>query len=285
MKALLIRALLRLFSVLPFRVAQAAGTGLGWLYWRLPNRMRRTSARNLARCYPDVTADERRRLLRATLIETGRSFAESIWFWSRRADQILPLLRDIRGREHLQQAQAQGRGVLLATPHMGGWELAAAACAAELPLTVLFRPPRERALAPLLHAARTRLGVHPVPTDATGVRAVHRALQRGEGVGLLPDQRPSSGHGVEAPFFGQSALTMTLLPRLARRHNATVLMVVCQRLPRGRGFRLHYWPTEPAVADADLSTAATALNREIERGIALAPAQYMWNYKRFRRLS
>lgn len=285
MKARIAPALLRLFQVLPFRLAQAGGALLGWLHWIRPTRLRRISAENLARCYPRRSAAWRDRILRTSLLETGRTFAESAWFWARTAERVLPLVREIRGAEHLEQARRSGRGVVLATPHIGSWELAAAYCGREMPLTVLFRPPRTPGLGPVLLASRARLGMQPVPTDAGGVRALHRALQRGEAVGLLPDQQPQAGHGVYAPFFGQAALTMTLLARLARRNDALVLMVVMERLAPGEGFRLHFWPADPTVADADPETAATAINREVERCIAIAPAQYMWNYKRFRRRS
>ncbi len=283
MKARLARALLRLFSALPFRAAQAGGGALGWLHWRLPNRARRTSAVNLRHCYPQLSTGAHRRLLRATLIEMGRTFAESAWLWRRSGPQVGSLVREIRGREELEQARDAGRGVLLATPHIGSWELAGAACGREVPLTVMFRPPRVEGFGEVLRAARTRLGMHSVPTDAGGIRAMHRALQRGEGVGLLPDQRPQSGHGIDAPFFGQAVPTMTLLSRLARRHEAPVVMVVMERLARGRGFRLHYWRAHDAIADADLGVAAAAVNREVERAIAIAPAQYLWSYRRFRR--
>lgn len=283
MKASLARALLRIFSALPFRAAQAGGAWLGWLHWCVPNRARATSTDNLARCYPQLDPREHRRLVRATLVEMGCTFAESAWLWRRSGSEVGALVREVEGREQLEAARGAGRGVLFATPHIGSWELAGAACGRELPLTVMFRPPRLEGLGDVLRAARTRLGMHSVPTDAGGIRAMHRALQRGEGVGLLPDQRPQSGHGVDAPFFGHTIPTMTLLSRLARRHEAPVVMVVMERLARGQGFRLHYWTAEEAIADVDVSVAAAAVNREVERAIALAPAQYMWSYRRFRR--
>jgi KDO2-lipid IV(A) lauroyltransferase len=283
MKARLARALLRLFSALPFRIAQSGGALLGWLHWPFPNRTRQASADNLARCYPQLETRARRRLVRDSLVEMGRTFAESAWLWRRSGPQVMALVREVRGQECLVEARRAGRGVQLATPHIGSWELAGAACGQEEPLTVMFRPPRLEGLGHVLLAARTRLGMQPVPTDAGGIRALHRALQNGDGVGLLPDQRPQAGHGVEAPFFGQSVPTMTLLSRFARRHDAPVIMVVMERLPRGQGFRLHYWRAEEAVADPELTVAAAAVNREVERAIALAPAQYMWSYRRFRR--
>ena len=83
MKTQIARGLLRLFAALPFRAAQAAGTGIGLLHWYLPNRTRRHSAANIETCYADRSAEWRRRLLRDGLIATGRTLAESAWFWRR----------------------------------------------------------------------------------------------------------------------------------------------------------------------------------------------------------
>jgi len=77
-----------------------------------------------------------------------------------------------------------------------------------------------------------------VPTDASGIRALYQALGRGEAIAVLPDQQPKEegSAAVFAPFFGQEALTMTLLSRLARKTGAAVLYVFVERLPRGRAF-------------------------------------------------
>jgi KDO2-lipid IV(A) lauroyltransferase len=283
MKASIARALLRLLGGLPFRAMQAVGAGIGLLHWYLPNRTRRHSAANIARCYPDQTPDWRARLVRDSLVATGRTLAESAWFWQRTPDQLLPLVREVHGREHLERARRAGRGIVCATPHLGAWELAAAYVARQVPLTVMFRPPRLAALSDLMYQGRTRLGSHPVPTDSSGVRALSRALRMGEAIGLLPDQLPRDGQRVYAPFMGQPALTMTLLSRMAARSGAEVLFTVMVRQPGGRGFSLHIWPAAPAITDPDPTVAATQVNREVEHAIALAPAQYMWHYQRFRR--
>lgn len=282
MKDRLIRLLLRTLTALPFRAAQAVGGAIGWLHWILPNRLQRTSRNNIDRCYPDRHPAWRRRLLRQSLVETGRTLADSVWILGRPPQHSLPLVRETHGFEHLEQALRAGRGVLFATPHLGAWEVSAVIAAERIPMTVLYRPARIAAFDELVSAARTRLGLHPVPTSAGGVRALHRALQRGEAVGILPDQEPRAGQGVFAPFFGQPALTMTLVSRLAQRSGATVIIATTRRLPRGRGFSMRIWRADERVTDPDPTVAATAINREVERAIALAPAQYMWNYKRFR---
>lgn len=285
MKDRFIRILLRTLTALPFRAAQGLGALIGWLHWVLPNGLKRSSRENIDLCYSDRCEAWRRRLLRESLVETGRTLAESVWILGRPASDSLPLVRETHGLECLDEACRAGRGIVFATPHLGAWELSAVVASRRIPMTVLFRPPRVAAFDELVSAARARLGLNPVPTSASGVRALHRALQRGEAVGILPDQQPRSGKGVYAPFFGQPALTMTLLSRLAERSGATVIIAAMVRLPRGQGFRLRVWPADPRVADHDRVTAATALNHEVQRAIALAPPQYMWNYKRFRRRS
>jgi KDO2-lipid IV(A) lauroyltransferase len=100
-------------------------------------------------------------------------------------------------------------------------------------------------------------------------------------VGILPDQQPKQGEGEFAPLFGTPALTMVLLSRLAQRTGATVLFAFAERLQDGRGFRLHFLPAPPGVADPDLATAVAALNRGVEDCVRIAPAQYQWHYKRY----
>jgi len=283
MKNRFIRLLLRTLTALPFRAAQGLGAVIGWFHWIVPNGLKRTSRDNIDRCYGDRRPEWRRELLRRSLVETGRTLAESVWILGRPPSHSLPLVRETHGLECLDEAIRAGKGIVFATPHLGAWELSAVAAAQRIPMTVLFRPPRVAAFEDLVGDARARLGLKPVPTSAAGVRALHRALQAGEAIGILPDQQPRGGNGVYAPFFGQPALTMTLLSRLAERTGATVIIAVMVRLPRGRGFRLRIWRAGERVADPDRLTAATAVNREVERAIALAPPQYMWNYKRFSR--
>lgn len=284
MKGQIARAMLWCMGALPFRLNRAVGNGIGLLLWYLPNRNRTHSRANIERCYADRSAAWRRQLLRASLIETGRTFAEAAWFWQRTQRQVLRLVREVHGLEHVERARQTGRGIIFATPHIGAWELAGSYVASCAPLTVLYRPPRIEALDRTIRRGRERLGSTPVPTDGSGIRALHRALRKAEAIGVLPDQQPRGGQGVYAPFMGQPALTMTLLSRLAARSGARVLFVAMLRRPEG-GFAMHIWPAGEDIADADAEVAAARINRETERAIALAPAQYMWNYQRFRQRS
>jgi KDO2-lipid IV(A) lauroyltransferase len=105
---------------------------------------------------------------------------------------------------------------------------------------------------------------------------LYKALARGEAVGVLPDQAPGVGEGVWADFFGRPAYTMTLVTRLQRVSDAAVIMAFAERLPEGRGYRLHLegLPTE------HLDEAA--LNRAIEAQVRRCPEQYLWSYNRYK---
>jgi KDO2-lipid IV(A) lauroyltransferase len=108
-----------------------------------------------------------------------------------------------------------------------------------------------------------------------GVRALLRALRRGEVVGLLPDQVPDAGEGEWAPFFGRPAYTMTLPGRLAQSSGAGVCLLVAERLSQGRGWRVHV----DAFAD---SATPSALNAAMERLVRRFPEQYLWGYNRYK---
>ena len=173
-----------------------------------------------------------------------------------------------------------GRGIVFMTPHLGCFEIASAFIASRLPMTVLYRPPKLAALAPLLEVARKRGCASLATTDFKGVRRLLKALKTGETVGILPDQVPSFGDGVWAPFFGQPAYTMTLPVRLVNTTGAAAIMVVARRLTGGRGYALYF---EPVALGADDSEAAIAnLNRAVETIVRRFPEQYLWSYNRYK---
>ncbi|NIP73525.1 MAG: lysophospholipid acyltransferase family protein [Gammaproteobacteria bacterium] len=282
MRAPLITLLLRLLALLPLPLAHAAGAGLGWLAWVIPNRARRVTLTNLALCLPERDEDERRALARRSLIETGKTVTEmgAMWFWPPR--RVKTAVRGVRGKEVLQAGLNRGRGIILLTAHLGAWELVSLYLVQELALTCLYRPPRIEGLEATILRSRERTGARLVPTTPSGVKRLYQALARGEVVGILPDQDPGRGAGVFAPFFGVAANTMVLVPRLARATGATVVFLYAERLPRGRGYAMRFREAPEGIDDADPAVAAAAMNLGVEACVRECLAQYQWSYKRFK---
>lgn len=243
---------------------------------------------NLRLAFPDLDPGRRAALQREVMHTTARQALETLALWSRvRRDNLHELIVETYGTRHLDEAIAAGKGVLLAAPHFGNWELLNRWLAARTPLSILYAPPESKVMEGFLRLVRADADrVTQVRAEAAGVRQLLRYLRGGGVVGILPDQQPRGGEGEFAPFFGVPALTMTLFGRLAQRTGAAVLLAWCERLP-GTGpdgrprFALHLEPADPALADPDPARAVAALNAEVERVARRDPAQYQWTYKRY----
>lgn len=283
MRARLVKFLFRVFSALPLPLAHALGAALGWIFFVVPNKRRRTAEINLALCFPDLRASRRRRLLRRNLIELGKSFAEIGVLWTRDAETLRRLMRRVSGEDKMKQALARGKGLILALPHLGAWEAIGMWGSMNHPMTSLYRAPPMSQMGRLMRTARERFGARLVATDNTGIRALYKALERGEMVAILPDQVPSArGASVFAPFFGIPASTMVLLSRLAIKTGAPVMFGYAERLPHGRGYHLHFLPAPADINRGSLESSAAAVNAMVEQCARAAPEQYQWVYKRFR---
>ena len=281
-RAFFARLFLHLMARLPLPWVHRLGVLLGEILLRADNDLRRVARTNVRLCFPVWDASRRAHLVRACLQETAKAALESGALWLRPTSQVLALVREVSGGELLQQAMDRGKGVILAAPHLGAWEVVGLYASQRWPMTSLYRPPKLAGLSPLIRRGRERAGAKLVPTDAGGVRALYQALSRGELIAILPDQDPGSDAGVFAHFFGVPANTMTLLSRLAVKTGATVLMGYAERLPNGQGYHLHFQLAPQCVADMDVRTAATCLNLAVEQCALQVPAQYQWGYKRFK---
>ncbi len=268
--------LVRLLAHIPLRVMHVLGALLGWLAFLASPSYRRRFLANIA------AAGYRFADVRAAVAQAGRMVAEIPRLWFGR----MPVCA-LDNEGLVAEAYAAGRGVIYLSPHLGCFELSAQDAALRWrdvygPITVLYRPARQAWLARMMETARNRPAMQAVPTTLTGVRQMIKALRRGEAVGLLPDQVPPEGLGVWAPFFGKDAYTMTLAARLAQQTGAQVLVVYCERLPKGRGFVTHFERLDEPL-EADPVLAATQINRAMERLIRRCPQQYLWGYARYKR--
>ncbi|MDR9498356.1 MAG: lysophospholipid acyltransferase family protein [Hydrogenovibrio sp.] len=281
-KAALVRGLLRTLSWLPLRANHALGTALGWALWWLPNPVKRVSRINIDTAFPDKDVEQRRALLKQSLMELGKTATElgPIWFWP--VDKVLARVQRVEGGAHLQAAFAQGRGVMMLSPHIGAWEVAGLYMAQYHPMTTLYRPPNLPALEPFMLTVRQRTGARLLPTDVKGVRGLRQALGRNELVGILPDQDPGKRGSVHAPFFGHPARTMLLVSKLASKTDCAAVTILAERLPKGQGYVLNVQPVETPIASAESQEAATALNQTVETLVRQFPAQYQWSYKRYK---
>lgn len=267
--------LLRLVARLPLPLLHRIGAALGWVVYLASPRYRNMIARNL-----EIAGLDSARMRSAVVRETGKAALEIPAIWLRRHPQVAALVVEAVGWRHVEHAARKRKGLILLTPHLGCWEVSGQYIASRMPITVMYAPPNVASLEPLMRAGRDRGdAMKSVPADMRGVRAMLKALKRGEAIGILPDQVPGVGEGEWTEFFGRPAYTMTLVGRLAEQTGAPVLVCYSERLPAGRGYR---FTIEPMLEPRPPESPVRALNRSLEQIIRRCPEQYLWSYNRYK---
>ena len=282
MQTFIIKFVLYLSAYLPLPLLHAIGICIGWGLLLTQNRSRRNSEINISRCFPEMPAADQGKLVHSSLLETGKTIMETSALWLRSGQNALSLIKEVEGSELVDTAIEDGKGVILATPHLGAWEGAGLYCAHKYNITCLYRPLKITGLEHLVNHARSRMGGNYVPANARGIRTLYQTLERGGVIAMLPDQEPQQGTGLFAPFFGIPAYSMVFLARLAAKTGAPVIFTWCERLPLGRGYRLHFRRPPAAIGSGDLAEAVAATNQAVEECVRECPVQYQWSYRRFR---
>lgn len=283
MTARLIPLIFRLLSLLSLRRAQNLGRLLGRTAWRMGGRSATTTRQNIAACFPDLSESEQHRLCRDSMAETGATGLELPAMWEWPVEQCLGLIREIEGEELLEQYKSDSQGLVILAPHLGNWELVGLFFASHYKMAALYSPPNHPGFEDYMTRVRSRSGSELVATDRRGIMRLFSILREGGVVGILPDQTPRREGGEFAPFFGIPAITMTLASKLLHKTGARALVTYAQRLPDGEGFRMVIREADEGIYSKDMTESLTAMNDSVERCIREAPAQYQWEYKRFRR--
>jgi KDO2-lipid IV(A) lauroyltransferase len=268
----------RFLSHFPLPWLHRIGAALGWLAWLFSPTYRRHLRENMVLALGE---DGARRARNAAIANAGRSALELPSIWLRPLPETAARVVKVSGWELAEAAMRAGKGIVYLTPHLGCFEVTAQYLSTHAPITVLYRPPKQAWLQTMIEAGRARAQLRIAAADLTGVRALLKALKRGEAVGMLPDQAPRVGEGRWVDFFGKPAYTMTLAARLTES-GAAVIMVWAERLAGGAGYHFHLQrPTQPLRGSTE--QRAQQISHEIEQLIRQCPEQYLWAYNRYKR--
>lgn len=283
MKNHLAPLLVKAMAHLPLGLLRGIGGLAGRVVWWINGRSATVTRTNIAICFPELSPAEQTRLAQQSLEETAKTAMEAGAIWRNSWEWLDRQIVTKEGDDLLRAKLAAGKGVLVLAPHHGNWEVVAPYLASVANLTAMYQPLENPKMDELVLAGRSKLNITMAPTNRKGVMMLFKALQGGTIVGILPDQVPARDAGGEvAPFMGQPALTMTLVHGLIQRTGCAVCSCYAERVPGG--FKIVVLEADPDIYNEDQHTSVTGLNASVAACVRRAPAQYQWEYKRFRRL-
>ena len=279
------KLLFRLLAMLPLRVNHALGAVAGWVVYLASPRYRHRILDNVAHSGLLPSWKAVKRFAHANASEIGKGATELAWALFR-SDDAVALVRERHGWEAVERLRGETRPILFVTPHLGSYDIAGRWLWKQLPIMAMYRPHKIHWIDQLLREGRNAGaapdGSNVAPATLAGVRMVLKHLRRGGCSVVLPDQVPGMGDGEWAEFFGRPAYTMTLLARLQEASGAALVFCYARRLPRGRGYAMHFRALESALP-LDRRAAARTVNENVEALIRDCPEQYLWSYNRYKR--
>jgi KDO2-lipid IV(A) lauroyltransferase len=280
----LARAVLAIFGWLPLPVSIRIGSVLSRLGY-LFRRLRRTGMRNLELAFPEMPLDERRRLLRFCFENFGRMLAVFSRFSSASREKLAAMI-ECKGLEHLEAAQAEGRGVILFTGHVGAWELSSFALSLfDHPLSFLVRRIDNPKIEAIVDRARTHLGNRTID-KRLAAREMLQILRDNEILGILVDLNTLDREAIFVDFFGRPAATTFMVAKLALRTGAAVLPVFAPWDKDRKRFLLKI--DRPLTIERtedeqlDVQRLTQQYTRIVEDYVRHYPDQWLWIHRRWK---
>jgi KDO2-lipid IV(A) lauroyltransferase len=251
---------------------------LGKVLWLTASKRRKVVLTNLALCFPEAGAKERRRMGMAHMVLFAQAWLDRAWLWHGSPGLVASRLHMVGEVQALQQ----GKGAVIFAPHFvgldAGWT--ALCLLMQRRFTTIYTPQRSAGIDEWVLHGRERFGQVRLFRREDGFKAIVGTLRQGDLLYLLPDMNFRLEESIFVPFYGVAAATVTTLPRLARLGQVPVVPVTTRLTPQGYEVRVHNAWTDYPGEDTDADTAL--MNQRLQVWIDEMPEQYYWVHKRFK---
>jgi KDO2-lipid IV(A) lauroyltransferase len=257
----------------------AIGKGLGIAMYHLARSRRHICEVNIALCFPELCAVQQKKLVRDTFISNGRGVMEIGLSWCRDPEDFRAIVT-VKGQQHLYNALALGRGVLLVSAHFSTLEIAGSLLALHHDFSVTYRRHKNPLFEALMKRGRQRHFEEVI--ERKEVRKAFRQLQRGKVLWYAADQDNGPRHSVFASFFGRPAASITATTTFASVNKSAVIFLSHYRTDDNQRYELIFSEALQDYPTGDEQQDVLRINALIEAAIRVAPDQYIWLHRRFK---
>ncbi len=272
---------------LPFRVVKVVMQCMIFIGFRLTIRLKSIAAETLDLAFGDEKSkEEKKMIIKQCFANFGRGLVEMMYYCFH-PEKVRGVFA-IEGKEHLDQALQQGKGVVAVTAHFGNFPLMQLAMAQYgYPVNVVIRRVRDEKIAEFAYQMMNKSAVKPIyatPRRAC-VQQIIQALRKNEIVFLLIDQNFGSDGGIFVDFFGRKSATATGPVVIADRTQAPIVPIFNISEP-GDQHRIFIEPRfdlEPRPNQQEmLQVNVSRLTQVIERYIRRYPSEWGWMHRRWK---
>lgn len=270
---------MRILAALPFQVQLSIGKIIGHLFYRIAHYRREIAQTNIALCFPELSPEEQKKLVRDHFHSVGIAVSETALSWWGSDKQLSKLLH-IEGLEYLQTELKKGHGAILLGAHYTTLEISGSLLSLVQKTAVTFQDLRNPLFNQIMINARKEK-FEPI-ISRHNIRSMIKVLRANKVVWFATDQDSGIKNAYFTPFFNHLAATQTASPRISKITKAPVLPFISRRLDNARGYQITILPPIENFPSDDIKQDITLTNQIIETQIRKAPEQYLWIHRRFK---
>lgn len=271
--------ILWLITRLPVSWQMQTGKALGGLLYVFPTKLKRTTETNIRLCFPDLSADQQKKLVKKNFASLGIGLIETGMAWWM-SDEKLRNNYQVHGLEHLDNAFLQGKGVILLGPHFTCLEIVAKLVSKHYSFAVMYRPHKKPLISFIHEQFRATKAIQYIPRNR--VRDVLRTLEENKAIWYAYDVDGGKKRSVFAPLFGIETASLTAVTRFVELTGAAIVPISFYRRDNEFFYDIYLSPALENFPSNNLRTDASRLNASLEQAIRKKPEQYVWQYKRFK---
>ena len=236
--------------------------------------------RNLSIAFPEMSYFDLECLSKESYKETLKSVYETFYAWSRSNKKIIYQTRRINNR-FLFNNQNNQNGLILFALHNRSIDFMLSWIGSQRVHTSLYKKIKINSVNRYVKKIREIGGSKMVETGVGGVKTILSALENNQMTCMASDQVPADGLGTYSTFFNHECYSFSLAPRLAKKSMKEILMSYIS-YDENIGYIMNFTKPHHKIYS---SVGVDVMNKEMEQVIKKMPAEYSWEYKKFRKLS
>lgn len=270
--------LMRAVSKLPLPLIIFSGNILGILIYYLMPKRRRIGEINIAFAFPEYSKKQIKQLNKTCIKNIGvAAFELALSWWENK--KLLDLC-EVKGLEHLQDAQKKGHGVIILTAHFTCLEIGGPVLNHHVPFQVMYKRAHNDLFDAFMRYHRGRL-YKAVVSHHKPITLI-KGLKKGYAAWYAPDQDFGGKDTIFVPFFGVNATALTAPARFSKITSSPVVPYYIKRKDDNSGYTLTILPALENFPCNDALKDAITINQTLENMILKNPEQYLWVHKRYK---